>query len=231
MADPKTYTQEEYDAMTAERDAVVANRNEVLKEAKRAKDALKNYDGFDPAEFKALKEAAVEAERKKAASEGDFKALEKQLVDRHGVELKGKDDKIGKLTKAIEKRAIRLELQNALIAAGARKGSLELLVEHGAKYGRLRETEDDYEAFVADESGNPRIADGKGTPMDFATFAQETLKAKYPDLFEGTGSTGGGATKSSGGATGGTKVIASGDNAAFLANLDGIAAGTTTVQT
>lgn len=237
----KTYSQAEFDAMVAERDALKGNRDTILKEAKDAKAALKAFDGVDPAEFLRLKEAAEEADKKKAAAEGDFRSLEKQLIDRHAAEkkqlldqhaneTKGRDDKISKLASAMEKRAVRAELQAALVKAGAKKGSMDLLVEHGARYGRVRETDDDFEGYVADEKGNPMIADGKGTPMTFELFAETTLKTKFPDLFDGSGSSGGGASKSgAGGGGGGARNIASTNSPDFLANLDTVAAGKTTV--
>lgn len=230
MPDPKTYTQDEFDAMVAERDAVKANRDVVLKEAKDAKKKLADYDGVDPEKYKQLESAAAEADRKKATAEGDFKSLETQLKDLHKKEIDGKEVKIGKLTKAVEKRAIRNELTAALIKAGALPDMIDLLVERGEKHGRLKETDDDYASFIADEKGNPLVADGAGTAMTWDVFVEQKLKTQYPRAFEGTGSSGGGAPKSNPGGGGSPKVIQAGDNAAFLANLDGIASGKVTVQ-
>jgi chromosome segregation ATPase len=222
----KTYSQEEVDALLAEQvGGLKANRDEALKEAKKAKDALKNYEGVDPAEFKALKEAAAEAERKKAAAEGDFKSLEKQLIERHQTELGTKEKRISKLQTALEKRLVDAKLATALAKADADPTMLELLQLAGRRAIRVRETEDDFEEYVADAQGNPLIADSRGTPMDVDTYVQQTLKAQYPGAFKGTGSSGGGATKSTGGASGAVRNIASTNSSDFLSNLDGIAAG------
>ncbi len=228
MAEPTTYTEEQYNAMIAERDALKANRDEVLKEAKAAKAALKNYDGVDPSEFKALKDAAAAAELKKAQAEGDFSALKKQLVDAHATELASEKAKTNKAMAALEKRKVA-QLTDALVKADVRKDMLDLLVLKGSASVRLREGEDDYEEYVADEKGNPLVADGSGTPMTVHQFVEKNLKAQYPGAFNGSGSSGGGAIKSSGGASG-AKTIAAGDNAAFLANLDGIASGSVEVR-
>jgi hypothetical protein len=227
VADPKTYSQEEYDALVAERDAAKTHNAELFKEAKKAKDALKNYDGIDPTEHKRLKDAAEEAERKKATAEGDFKSLEKQLVEKHGTEIAAKDGRIGKLTKALEKRLIQAELTKAIAKA---RGDADLLLPHAEKYVRVKETDDDFVAYVADEKGNPLVSDGKGTPMDFDQLIEQTLKPKYPRAFDGTGSSGGGASKSSAGGGGGSKTIAAGDNKAFIDNLADIASGKVTVK-
>ena len=226
MADPKTYTEDEYNALLAEKEALKGNRDEILKESKRAKDALKNYDGVDPAEYKALKDAAAKAEREKLASEGDFKALESQLKGLHQKEIEGKDAKIAKTQKALERRLVQAELTKAI---AARKGEPDLLLPYAEKFVRVKETDDDYEAFIVDASGNPRFADGKGTPMDFGAFVEQELMVKYPRAFDGTGSSGGGATKSNPGG-GGAKVVAAGDSKAFMENLEGIASGKVQVR-
>jgi hypothetical protein len=231
VADPKTYTQEEVDAILAEKDALKANRDEALTEAKKAKAALRNYDGVDPAEYQRLKQASEDAERKRAAAEGDFKALEKQLVERHTAELAQRDTKLTKAMKALEQRAIRSELQAALVKAGAFPDELDLLVERGERYARMKETDDGFEAFIADERGNPLVADGKGTPMDFGTFVEQKLKATYPRLFQGSGSSGGGATKSAAGGSGGSpQTIVAGDARAWNDHLEAIAKGEINVQ-
>lgn len=231
MADSdKTYTQSEYDAMIAERDSLRANRDEILKEKKRADAALKNYEGFDPAEFKALKDAAAEAERKKAASEGDFKALEKQLVDRHAVELGTRDKRITTLQSALEQRLVDAEAARELAEA---KGSVKVLLPHVKARTKVVETDGVFSVVVVDEAGNPRIADGKGTPMTLKGLVAEMRDdAEFARAFEGSGSSGGGASKSSAGG-GGTKSLSAAlmTPQDFMSNLDGIGKGEVTVTT
>ena len=66
----KVFTQEEVDAMVAEANkSLEANRNTILEEAKRAKEALASFEGVDPKEYKRLKDAAAEAERQKAEAD------------------------------------------------------------------------------------------------------------------------------------------------------------------
>jgi hypothetical protein len=230
VAETQTYTQEQVDAMIAERlaaetDGLKKSQRELLAEAKKAKDTLKNYDGVDPDEFKRLKAAAEEAERKKATAEGDFKSLEKQLIEKHTAELGAEKGKTVKYQSALEKYLVQAQLTAAI---AKHKGDPDLLLPHAAQHVRVRETDEGFEAYVADDKGNPRIADGKGTPMSFDDLVTQVLAEKYPRAFDGAGSSGGGASKSTGGA-GGTRVIPAGDNGSFIANLDGIAKGTVKV--
>lgn len=232
MADePKVMTPEDVERLLEERTAgLKANRDELAREAKAAKAALKAWDGADREEYDRLKKSAAEIERKRATDEGNFKAVEKQLTDLHAAERATDGKKIAKLTAALEKRGIRANLVAALSRAGAKPGMVELLVGEGARFMRMRETEDDFEEFVADEQGHPRMADSTGRPLSVEAFVEQALKAKYPDAFNGTGSSGGGASRSAASGSGGTAFIAANDGKAFLANLEGVAKGTTELR-
>ena len=224
----KTYTQEEVEALWAEREkGLRANRDEALKEAKKAKETLRNYEGVDPEEYQRLKNAAEDAERRKAEAQGDFKKLESQLLDRHKQEMDQAQSRAKKLQGALEKRLVQAELTKAI---AAKRGNADLLLPHAERFVRVRETDDDFVAYVADEQGNQLVADGQGTPMTFDQLVEQTLMTKFPAAFEGTGSNGGGASRSSGGAAGGSKSIAADDSSAFLANLEAIATGKVEVR-
>jgi hypothetical protein len=190
------------------------NRDEALKDLAKARAALKAWDGADPEEYRRLKQQVEEAQRKKAQEEGNWQALEKQLVERHTQEIGAKDQKIQKLQSAIERRLVQAQLQSALAKAGANPKMVDLLVLKGARAVRVRETDEDFEAFVADERGNPIVADGRGTPMTVDLYVEQTLKSEYPDAFQGSGSSGGGAPKTSAGG-GGKRVIQPGEIAQY----------------
>lgn len=235
MADPKTYTEEEVAALRQELEeekaALLANRNEALSEAKKAKAALKAYDGVDAEEFRRLKTAAEEADRKAAEAKGDFETLRKQLVDAHAKEMGAKEKREAKLTKALESRLIDAALAEELGKAElADPTFLSLLKLEGRRFLRVKESDEDFAAEVVDERGNPLVADGKGTPMSVHDLVTVKLKAQYPAAFKGTGSSGGGASKSTGGAVDQRGVVVKGDDKAFLANLDGIASGKVEVR-
>jgi hypothetical protein len=65
-----------------------------------------------------------------------------------------------------------------------------------------------------------------GTPIE--KFVTEDLKAMYPEFFEGTGSSGGGASKSV--ASGAVRIIPADDPVAFGKNAADIAAGRAEVR-
>lgn len=225
MADgDKTYTQAEVDELTK---GLKANRDEALQEAKRAKAALQAYDGTDPEEYKRLKAESAEAERKKAAAEGDFKSLETKLVEKHTAELAGRDAKIAKLSRAVEQKLVQAELTKAI---ADKKGVPDLLLPYAQQFVKVRETDDGYEAYVVDEKGQQAFADGRMTPMGFDSFVEQTLMTKFPRAFEGTGSSGGGASKSNAGG-GGSRQIVGTNNADFLRNVEAIAKGDAKVVT
>lgn len=224
----KTYTQDEVDAMIAERNkAIEMNRNEVLGENKKLKAKLAPYEGIDLDEVKSLKAAAEEAARKKAAAEGDFTEWQKKHLAEAEKERNTFKAQIDKRNAAIEKRGARAQLAAALTKAGAKPGMLDLLMLEGQRSVRTRETEDDFEEYVADEKGNPLVADAKGTPMTIDLFVEQALKVKYPDAFNGTGSTGSGASKSTAGGGGSAHklTIAASDRKSFMENVDKIAKG------
>lgn len=226
----ETYTKEQLEAAVAERlaaetEGLKKNQQELLKEAKAAKARLAAYDGVDPDEFKRLKAAAEEAEHKKAAAEGDFTKLKEQMAQKHQAGLGAKDKRVGKLESALNRRLTTDELRKALTGK-ALPEYMELLVEHGAKFLKVQETDDDFDVVITDGKGNALVSDGKGSPMTLEQFVDQALKAKYPGAFTGTGSSGGGATRSRGGASGsdGLPTYASTNSPEFLARINALEA-------
>lgn len=224
MTDPKLYTEEEVAVIQSERDALKGKHNELLTETKNAKAALKAYEGIDPAKAKALQKAAEDAEAAAAAARGDFSTREKQLIERHTQELEKRTTRETKLQRAVERRTAEAEIRRAIAAAG---GNAELLLPHAMPYVKVRETDDDFEAIL-EEHGQPLVADGKGSPMTFDTFVSERLKTKFPDAFAGTGSSGGGASKSIASGVGG-RIIPAGATWT-KADIDDIASGKAQVR-
>jgi hypothetical protein len=227
----ETFTQEQVDAMIAERvtaevSGLKANREEALREAKAAKAALKSYEGVDAEEFKRLKAASLEAEQKKAAAEGDFNVLKKQLLDQHATEKQGLEAKMAKYAGEVEKRAVQAALIEAITAE---KGNAKMLLPYAKQFVRVRETDDGFDAYVADEKGNQMIGDAQGAPMSIKQFVQTTLKTEFPGAFEGTGSSGGGATKSIAGGGGQKKTISLSNPSDLVTHAAAIASGEMTV--
>jgi len=225
-----TFTKEQVDALIEEKIAgLKANRDDVLREAKAAKERLRALEGVDPEEHKRLKAAAEEAEKKKLAAEGDWKAMEKQLVDKYEAQLVAERTEKSGILSSMEQYLI----DSAAVAELARHSdSPRLLLPHVKSVMKVVREDGQYSARVIDPvTGMVRIGKGAGsTPMTLGELIEEMKgNAEYAPAFRGTGSSGSGAAKSNAGG-GGAKVIAAGDNNAFLANLEGIANGSVRVQ-
>jgi hypothetical protein len=221
-------SKELYESALAERDALRAKNAEILNEAKRAKASLKNFEGVDPTEYKTLKQQAEEAAQRRALEEGNLESWKKQFTEQFAKEKEPLVAENKTLRSALERRLVDAEATAALAAA---KGSPKVLLPHIKSHVKVELEDGEYVVHVVDTKGNPRIGDAKGNPMTIAQLVDE-LRAD-PDFarnFEGTGSSGGGASRSN--ASGGgrsTKTIAAGDNDAMLANLDGILDGSVKV--
>lgn len=214
------------EAIVAERTAALKqNTDQAIRELRQARTRLKDYEGVDPAEYKTLKEQADEAARKQALAEGNLEVWKKQVTDQHQKEKSGLETRLAKFESFTSRTLRNDELRKALVGK-ADPSMMELLVEHGSKFIHVRETDEGFEKYVGDEKGNAMVADAQGSPMSTDVFVDQVLKSKFPGAFLGSGSSGGGATKSNAGGGGGVKTIAAGDNAAFLANVDGILDGT-----
>lgn len=197
-----------------------ANRDQALREAKQARERLAAFEGVDPEEFKTLKTAAQEAERKRLASEGDFKSLEKQLVEKYERELENERGTGKKYLTAMERYMIDAAAVSEL---AKHSDSPKLLLPHVKSRMKVVEQDGEFHARIVDENGNVRIGNGQGSsPMTLSELIEEMRQDKeFALAFRGSGSSGGGASKSSGGA-GGAKVISKedlykGDNLARFA--------------
>jgi hypothetical protein len=231
--EPKQYTDEQVDALVAERlaaetDGLKKNQAELRRETAAAKAKLAAYEGIDPEEHKKLKSAAEDAERKRLQGEGDFKQLETQLVTKYEGALEKERTVSRGYRAAVEKNLI-----DAAVATELSKHSdnTRILMPHVRSRMKVVEQDGEFFARVVDEAGNVRIGKGQGSsPMTLSEFVDEMkLDKDFAVAFRGSGSSGGGAVKPSGWA-GGVRTIAADDNKAFLDNLADIAAGKVEVR-
>jgi hypothetical protein len=216
----KTYTPEEIQALVAEREALIAKRDELLTETKQTKSKLKAYEGIDPEEHKTLKQRLAEIETQEKAGKAGITSqeLEKMRADiRKDLESEYSPFRTSAEQLAAENRALKLDtkVKDVMAKSGVRAERIDSLF-------RLKA-----DAFDLTEDGKPILKDQMGLPIE--KFIAEDVRKEYPEWFEGTGSSGGGASKSAVGG-GSSRVIPAGDQSAFLANLDGIAKGTVTVR-
>ncbi len=208
---PEVFTAEQVAAQIAEATAgLKQNQAELLREAKAAKARLKDYEGIDPETARTALQERQEAERRKEEEKGNWKALETQLIEKYEGIVK---------TERTEREKVRTAMEQYLIDSAAvselakHSDSPKVLLPHVKAVMQVREEEGRYQARVINpETGNVRIGKGEGsTPMTLAELIEEMKQDKeFAPLFRGTGSSGGGASKSTAGSGGSGKTIAVG---------------------
>lgn len=216
----KTYTEEEVQGLIEERNrALEAKRDEILGELKRAKDQLRAYDGLDAEAARKAQARLAELEQQAKGQKAGLNAEEVERLrrdvradlEKEYAPLKDRADALGK-----EVRTLRLD--NNVKALMAKHGVLAHRVD-----ALFRLTADQ---FDLSDDGQPILKAYPG--REPGKYIADEVSKEFPEFFAGSGSSGGGAPKSAAG--GGTvRQIAAGDNAAFLANLDGVAKGTVRV--
>jgi hypothetical protein len=198
----QTFTQEEVEARIAEVTAgLKANQAELLRESKAAKAQLKQYEGIDPEVARTALQERQEAERRKEEEKGNWKALEKQLIEKYEGQLKSVYGERDEVRTAMEQYLIDAAAATEL---ASHSDSPKVLLPHVKSVMRVvKDDSGKYHARVIDpETGNVRVGKGQGsTPMTLTELVEEMKQDKeFAPLFRGSGSTGGGASKSSGGA-------------------------------
>jgi hypothetical protein len=206
VPEPITLTQEELDAKIAEATAaataaLVTKRDELLAETKAAKEAAR-----------AVKAQLAEME---TATKAMKAGISSQELERLRAEVDGQYRPVVEALKA-ENRRLKLDgvVKEQMARGGARADRIEALFKLTA--GEYDLTDD----------GQPMLRERPGTPIE--KFIAEDLKAQYPEFFDGTGSSGGGAPKSV--ASGAVRVIPAGDPLAFGKNAADIASGKAEVR-
>lgn len=219
-----TYTQEQLDAKIAEANkALQANRDELLDEVKGLKRSIKVFDGIDPEQYKAMAAKLADLEQKHTADKAGMtsEALAQLRADvAADLEKRYATDPAAGMKAfpwaaelAHENRALKLDsvVKAEMARAGARAERVDALFKLTS------------ERFDLTDDGKPMLRDKPAT--DLSKYLADELRKEYPELYNGSGSTGGGASKSSAGGSGFQKQIAADDGAAFLDNLEAIAAG------
>lgn len=155
---------------------------ELLAEQKRLKDAMKAFEGLDPAAAKEALEKAAKAEEEGLAARGEFEQLKKKLEERHANELAAataeRDRLIGNLK--------RERLQNLLVEKG--------VLPDRAAYA-LVDINDQIELASDDSGFSLKLKGGIGDAKELDSVV-ESLKAKSPFLFSANGASGSGASGS-----------------------------------
>lgn len=214
--------------LKAHRDQIMSENKKILKRVQ----AIEDPDYRDKVQdYKQLKTAAEKAEETRLAAEGDFKSLKKRMEEAHKGEITTRETKINALTGALEAELID---SKALSAIAKHTKSVDLLLPHVRNAIAVVEENGKFRAIIKDENGEERLmADpnnaGGVIPMTIEQHVL-SLKSKYPGAFPASGGKGSGVEADQAGDAGGVAQIAAGDNAAFLANAEAIAAGKTLVE-
>lgn len=211
--EPKTFTQEEVDAAVKERNkALEAKREEILGELKAAKKAASDKDEVLAQLQARVAEMEQEQEAKKAGITSE--QLEKMRAEAEA----NLEKKYGPVRTQLEDaqreiRQLKLDsvVKDTMSKAGVRGERIDAL---------FRLTAD---RFDLTDDGKPMLADEPGTPIK--TYISDELSKEWPEFFEGTGSSGGGAPKSNASGGGSPKRIAMDDTDAFMENLEAVAKG------
>lgn len=203
---------------------------------KAAKTAAAKWDKLGDPEKAAAALAKVETlEEEEAQKKGKWDELKEAMKLKHADELKAVNEKSAAKDKHIEKLLVDQVLSKAFGEAKAKPSSImKKLVPLAKPNIKVQYENGEPVAVVVDEKGNPRIGDGKGSPMTIEQYVAE-LKADpdYGTDFEATGTSGSGAStkeQARAAATGGpARTVSISDQEALNANFMDIAKGNVTV--
>jgi hypothetical protein len=133
-----------------------------------------------------------------------LEAAKRQLLEKHGEEIKTRDGRIAGLTKTVENLMID---QVATAALAEAKGAVELLLPHVQRHTRVREDANgNFVVEVVDKDGNARIGNSKGDAMTIKDLVQEMAKSEtFGRAFEGSGHSGSGTRPTKSGESGSKK--------------------------
>jgi hypothetical protein len=202
------------------------------KERKRASEAEKQAKawanmGKSPEEIQALVETQRKAEEDKALKGGEFDKLKQQIIDQHKTELGKKDERIGTLTKSLERRLVDADATAAIAEA---KGVPALLLPHVRAAVKVVEVDGDFKVQVVDAQGTPRV-NGKGESLSIADLVSEMRQSEiFGRAFEPSGTTGSGASGGGSGGSGKTMKRAAFDALKPAERAKAMAAGTQVVD-
>lgn len=172
----------------------------------KAREALAKWE-----EFQAI-DPAKEADK---IADTKFNAAKDQLVKKHGDEIKTREDRIARLTGAVDGLTRK---QQATAAIADAKGAVELLLPHVLSHTKVKETDaGEFMTQVVDAAGEVRF-NSAGEPMTVKELVAEMRGSEsFSRAFDGDGQSGSGKQPDK---TGGTqKADFGGDKAARTAAI------------
>lgn len=186
---------------------------------------ISSYKDVDVEEYRQLKAEAAKAKEKTAIDAGDIEEVYNQrlapLKAAHGAReaelLASVQEKEARLSKFMIDSAIR----DAAVKNGAHASAIEDMILRGNQVFKMKGDK------VVPLAGNEVVYGKNGEPLGFDEWVG-SLASSAPHLFQSSQGAGTPKAGTHSAALGGNK-IARGDSAAFLSNLDDIAAGKKTV--
>jgi len=173
---------------------LIKNRDDILAEKRELEKKIKAAEGVDIEEYNRLKAAQEEAQRKKDEETGNFRNLEKQLIEKHTKEKDTLVARTNTLKSALDKELVEAKLTAEITT---QKGVPALLLPVISQSVRVFEDEvtGQFVPRVIDPAtGQPRIGDTKGTPMTIKQLVSEyKANETFGRAFEATGAGGSGA--------------------------------------
>jgi hypothetical protein len=221
MADEaKTFTQEQVEALVAEQVGALREKNEeLIGELRSASAKLKSYDGVDVKSMTArLAELEQQSKAEKAGMTSEALAKLRQDVEVDVV----------KRLQSDQTAALRLFPWAEDLAKENRSLKLDSVVKaEMAKGGARAERVDALFRLTADrwdltEDGKPVLKDKPATEL--GKYVADELRKEYPEFYTGSGSTGGGASRSKG-AVSTTPGFIQADAESYRANVEKLARG------
>lgn len=171
----------------------IKNKNaELLSEIKKLK-GLKNSipEGFDPDEFKKLKEAEVSRAQQEAEKKGEWDKLRSHMAEKHQGEVATLSEQLNKSKRALENHMLDSQVTSALAKV---EGSIPLLSAIVKSSLKVVDNDGKYGVVVVDTDGTPRLGGSDGSPMSIDQFISELAKKpEYMPAFGGTKAAGSGA--------------------------------------
>jgi len=225
--DPGRWKLRGYEDTAALKNAV----GHVRAERDMIRDKLKKYEGFDPDEFKRLKDMQSRLERERDLQRTEFDKQFTEASEQYKTEIKLREAEIDRLRTNLQKALIDRQAAIDISAAG---GSPDLLLPHIRDRAKVHEVDGQYIAVVLGEDNKPRLRKGATRATDFLPIGEyiEELRddKRFAGAFAGTGSSGSGATRGrDADYSGAPATISKHDLKAFGENVESIAAGKTKV--
>lgn len=220
-----TYTQEDFEAaLEKEREKLVANRDRALDQYK---DQKRKYDELSDEHQSLLEriDSLEQAAKAKDAGVPDEKLAEirEQIEAAAARKWSGVKDERDTLKGQLEEalgtvRSLQLDnvVKGEMAKAGVRAERIDALFK---LVGDRFDLADDGEVVATAQPDVPIVK-----------YIGTEVATEFPELFNGSGSSGGGASRSAGGAGGQPRFIAAGDKQAFMANIEGLATGAVEVR-